>query len=195
MNSSFAQPVHNLFNHPGLRRWLLKLRVPIVVLFVAIWPWWVQPDLIWWGIWISLEGQLIQLWCFACLEKERVLTIRGPYQICRNPMYLGRYLLILGFIAVTGSVLAMAGFTIVYWFYMVNRVKREEPVLEKIFGEPYREYCRDVNRFLPGFKRLDGNFWFFNWKILLSNNGLWNLLATILGYVYLLSMVRFVVSG
>ena len=192
--SSVFEPLHKLFNHPGLRRFLLALRIPIVLVFVALWPWWVQPELLVAGILVSLAGELLQVWCFACIEKEKVLTIRGPYQLCRNPMYLARYLLILGFVIVTGSWLACVLYTVVYWFYMVNRVKREEPVLEKIFEQPYRDYCRDVNRFLPGFGRVDSQFWFFDWQIMLSNNGHWNFLAAVLGWVYVLAMYYWVVN-
>ena len=193
MTFSITEPVHRLFNHPGLRRWLLRLRIPIALLLVALWPWWVRPELIWAGLGISLIGEAIQLWCFACLEKEKVLTIRGPYQLCRNPMYLGRYLLILGFVVTTGNAFMMVLYTLFYWFYMVNRVQREEPVLEKIFDEPYRLYCRQVNRFLPGTKRLDRHFWFFNWKIMFENHGHWNLLAVVAGYGYLLGFQALVV--
>jgi len=186
--------IHTLFNHRGLRRFLLKARVPLVLLLLIAWPWWVKPQLIWYGVGISTIGEALQLWCFACIEKEQVLTIRGPYQLCRNPMYLGRYLLILGFIATTGSVMAMLGYTILYYYYMVNRVKREEPVLEGVFGEPYQAYCRDVHRFMPGRGRFERtNFGFFNGQIMLSNHGHWNLLAAVLAYVYLLTMLRWAV--
>jgi len=187
--------IHGLFNHRGLRRLLLNIRVPLVLLLLLAWPWWAKPQLFWCGVGISAMGEVLQLWCFACIEKEKVLTIRGPYQLCRNPMYLGRYLLILGFIAVTGSVVAMGIYTLVYYYYMVNRVKREEPVLEGIFGEPYRDYCRDVHRFMPGRGRFErGSFSFFNWQIMLTNNGLWNLLAAVVAYVYLMTMLQWVVT-
>ena len=193
MPSSVTDPLHRLFNHPGLRRLLLKLRVPIVVGLTAMWPWWVDTGYLWQGVVVSLIGELIQVWCFACIEKEKVLTIRGPYQLCRNPMYLGRYLMMLGFVVITGSWIAIAAFTVLYWFYMVNRVKREEPVLAGIFGESYDAYCRDVNRFLPAGGRLDKDFWFFRWDIMLSNNGHWNFLAAVAGYVYILAMLQWVV--
>jgi protein-S-isoprenylcysteine O-methyltransferase Ste14 len=194
MPSSFTDPLHRLFNHSGLRRFLLRLRIPIVVALVAVWPWWLDQHLFWAGVAVTLFGEAIQVWCFACLEKEKVLTIRGPYQLCRNPMYLGRYFLILGFIVATGSAIAAAVYTACYWFYMVNRVKREEPVLERIFGDPYRDYLRDVNRFMPGIKRLNREFWFFDWNIMLFNNGHLNLLSVIVGYAYLWGMANWVVT-
>lgn len=185
--------IHTLFNHKGLRRLLLKTRVPLVLLLMVAWPWWAKPQLIWYGVGISALGEALQLWCFACIEKETVLTIRGPYQLCRNPMYLGRYLLILGFVFTTGSVATMLVYTIVYYYYMLNRVQREEPVLAGIFGEAYRAYCRDVYRFMPGGVRFERNsFWFFDQKILLTNNGHWNLLAAVLAYIYLLVMLQWV---
>ena len=168
------------------------MRMPLAVLLIVLWPWWVRPELLALGILVSAIGEFLQVWCFACIEKEKVLTIRGPYQICRNPMYLGRYLLILGFVLLLGSWPIAAGYTVVYWFYMVNRVKREEPVLEGIFGNPYREYCREVNRFMPGFRRLDPDFWFFRWSIMISNNGHWNLLSAVAGYLYIVLMLKYV---
>lgn len=193
MASFVTEPLHRLFNHPGLRRMLLKLRIPIAVVVTALWPWWIDPAWLWIGIVISLVGELLQVWCFACIEKEKVLTVRGPYQLCRNPMYLGRYGLMAGFFVATGSWIAVTGFTVLYWFYMVNRVKREEPVLTEIFGDSYREYCRDVNRFLPVGGRVDRDFWFFDWDIMFSNNGHWNFLAMVAGYGYILAMLYWVV--
>ncbi len=186
MTLSITEPVHRLFNHPGLRRWLLRLRIPIALILVALWPWWVRPELIWAGLGISLIGEAIQLWCFACVEKDKVLTIPGfvvidhtrPLSTVPKP---------------TGNAFMMVLYTLFYWFYMVNRVQREEPVLEKIFDEPYRQYCRQVNRFLPGTKRLDRHFWFFNWKIMFENHGHWNLLAVAVGYGYLLGFQSLVV--
>jgi len=187
--------VHRLFNHKGLRLGLKKLRVPISLALAMGLPWFVRPELLATGAAISVLGVLIQWWCFACLEKEKVLTIRGPYQLCRNPMYLGRYLLIAGFLVTAGAWYVIGAYTIVYYFYMVNRVKREEPVLEGIFGQPYRDYCRDVNRFFPGFKRLDGSFFFFSTRIMLSNNGHWNLLSVVVGYGYIYAMLEWVVNA
>jgi len=40
-------------------------------------------------------------------------------------------------------------YTVIYYFYMVNRVKREEAHLRAVLGAPYAEYCAAVRRFLP----------------------------------------------
>ena len=95
--------------------------MPVFIALVLIWPWLVKIEWLKTGLIISLIGVAIQWWCFACLEKEKVLTIRGPYQLCRNPMYLGRYFLILGFIVAIAQLWVAVIYTIIYWFYMVNR--------------------------------------------------------------------------
>jgi protein-S-isoprenylcysteine O-methyltransferase Ste14 len=131
-------------------------------------------------------GQAIQLWSFASLVKNEQLTARGPYVMVRNPMYLGRYFLILGFVVVTGSVWAAVAYTVFYWFYMDNRVRREETRLAQLLGEPYRHYCATVNRFLPNLLKLGAPaVRFFDLGVMRHNNGHWNLLATLIAWAVL----------
>jgi len=75
------------------------------------------------------------------------LVINGAYKYTRNPQYIGDSLLIIGFMLLTNSWMvyligilalglnALAPFT-------------EEPWLEAHFGENYREYMRQVPRFV-----------------------------------------------
>ncbi|MBC8022628.1 MAG: isoprenylcysteine carboxylmethyltransferase family protein [Burkholderiales bacterium] len=73
----------------------------------------------------------------------------GPYRWVRNPMYLGHLVFFAGLALVLGSWVALAVFAFhVAWFH--RRVREDEERLAAIFGEPYREYCRRVKRWLPG---------------------------------------------
>lgn len=133
---------------------------------------------------ISLAGQAIQTWCFAALVKNRELTVRGPYVLCRNPMYLGRYFLLLGFVCLLSSLIAVVVYTVAYYAYMYGRVAREETRLRRNFGEDYEQYCRTVNRFLPSLRNLrNRNVWFFNREMFLENNAHWNIVLTLAAYV------------
>jgi protein-S-isoprenylcysteine O-methyltransferase Ste14 len=176
--------VHGLFNHPGLRRTLVRLRVPLfIALALALICYakreWFAPALA-----VSLLGEAIQLWCFASLQKNQVLAANGPYAMVRNPMYLGRYLLLLGMLALLGNVWLLAAFTIVYYFYMVNRVRREEALLERTFGAAYESYRARVPRFLPRLAPHDeGRIAFFDWGTFVRNHGLRNLAQVTAFYV------------
>ncbi|MFT5571462.1 MAG: protein-S-isoprenylcysteine O-methyltransferase Ste14 [Cryomorphaceae bacterium] len=190
MNST----VHKTFNNVALRRFALKTRYPMVLLLLVAIAYFSRYDYFWWGFAISCVGGLLQMWCFACLEKERVLAQSGPYMFCRNPMYIARYFLILGIVVILHSPLLVVIYSVFYYYYMVNRVKREELVLADIFGESYVEYCGKVNRFLPSFKavdQLDGEFGKFNFPLMLHNNGHLNILSVLLIWAYLHWSIEF----
>jgi len=177
------EPIHALFNHGGARKVLLLLRVPLALALVCLAIFLAEPGWFLPGLIVSAFGTLLQSWCFASLHKQKTLAVHGPYKIVRNPMYLARYFLILGAVLVTGQVWAIVTFTILYYFYMVNRVKREEQKLQKIFGDEYVEYCHRVHRFFPVTSCPGGTFFFFSKDCFFRNNGYWMPLATIAFYV------------
>lgn len=177
------QSVHDIFNHPVARQAFLKLRYVLFLVLLAALARYADGERLPAGFLVSLFGEVIQLWSFASLVKNEQLTARGPYVLVRNPMYLGRFFLILGPVLLLDNPYLAAVYVVLYYFYMINRVQREEARLTGILGQPYRDYCAQVNRFLPSFSRLsDPAVRFFNWKVLRRNNGHWNLLAMLLFY-------------
>ena len=177
------QPLHSLFNNALLRRCAVAMRVPICLLAIALVCTQIKQPFFFYGLGVSLFGALAQLWCFACLNKNRILSANGPYSLVRNPMYLSRFFLILGGLIQTGNPLLIAVFCVIYYFYMVNRVEREEQKLLGLLGAPYAEYCRQVNRFLPALHPLKGTtLWYANRAYLYRNHGLRNIIAVILYY-------------
>ena len=183
--------INALYNNPRLRRGLLKSRWPLAILFSISLALLMKAQFFWFGLTLSIVGEALQVWCFAALHKKKELAANGPYAVVRNPMYLGRYLLILGAITITGRPFLMILFTIVYYFYMANRVDREEKVLEEIFKDDYRKYCRQVPRFLPLWHdSKKTNLRFFKWKLFFENNAHLNLLAMSIGYLLIYYMIR-----
>jgi hypothetical protein len=87
-------------------------------------------------------------------------------------MYLARFLLLFGCLMFLGNGVVLLLFTTLYYFYMVNRVRREEGRLKEIFGAPYLEHCQRVSRFVP-FRGInsEGRFWFFKWSYFTENHG------------------------
>ena len=94
------------------------------------------------GFIVSMFGLFIQIWCFASLDKNTTLTIRGPYTMVRNPMYLGRFFIPLGFLMLLGQWWLLLAYAVIYWMYMDARVQREEAHLKPIFGAPYDDVLR-----------------------------------------------------
>jgi len=76
------------------------------------------------------------------------LVVDGPYRITRNPMYLGMAVLYVGVAFVLG--LMWAFLFLPFAVIAVDRlvIAREEPYLERKFGEEYVEYKRRVRRWI-----------------------------------------------
>lgn len=181
--SALINLLNEFFSNASLRRLWKKIRVVVgVALLLAVLPL-IRMDWFWIGFGISMFGELIQLWCFASLKKQKELACNGLYVLVRNPMYLGRYFIVLGLVLLLGmpGMYAVLPLTILYGFYMYNRVRREEKTLRGVLGEPYAAYCRTVNRFLPSLEgRHMGTVHFWKWDLLAENHG-WSNLAGLLG--------------
>jgi protein-S-isoprenylcysteine O-methyltransferase Ste14 len=171
--------IRSFFNNPGVRRTYVRLRVPLAVIAIAaVFPF-LRRDWLLAGFVVSMFGEFIQLWSFASLDKNSDLAIRGPYAMVRNPMYLGRYFILLGFLMLLGVWWILVVYTVVYWFYMDTRVEREEAHLRPIFGPRYDEYCGRVRRFIPGAPLPGQPLAYWNWTLFRQNNAAMNLLGTL----------------
>lgn len=112
------------------------------------------------GLLIGVLGAAVALWCVltfafvgrgtpAPFDPPRRLVDRGPYRFVRNPMYIGAALALAGAALFYRSA-PLAGYTALFLgathlFVLLY----EEPTLERLFGEEYRAYRRDVRRWLP----------------------------------------------
>ena len=82
-------------------------------------------------------------------DPPTMLVVDGPYRYVRNPMIAGVLFIVFG------EALGLRSWPHVRWamfFLVLNAVYiplLEEPLLERRFGEAYREYRRHVRRFLP----------------------------------------------
>lgn len=168
-----------LFHHAQLRRLLVTLRAPLAIVALLLVARFAHRDWLLAGFLVSMLGELIQVWCFASLDKASTLAVRGPYTMVRNPMYLGRYFIVLGFMMLLGNWWVLGGYTVLYWLYMDARVQREERRLRPIFGEAYDRYCATVRRFLPGLPATGEKVRYWNWKLFHQNHAGPNAIATV----------------
>jgi protein-S-isoprenylcysteine O-methyltransferase Ste14 len=82
------------------------------------------------------------------MPPERLVT-SGPFALCRNPMYLGHIIFLIGLALTLQSLLGgLIALATIVWFQL--RVVRDERRLRERFGQPYVDYTRRVKRWLPG---------------------------------------------
>jgi len=79
-------------------------------------------------------------------ERAQRLVVSGLYRYSRNPMYLGLVLSLSGWTVLVSSPLCLP---IVFGFMKlidIVQILPEEAALGARFGNPYRSYCAEVNR-------------------------------------------------
>ena len=81
-------------------------------------------------------------------KPSTALVTSGHYRITRNPMYVGMASLYIGLAFAFGLIWAFALLPIVV--VVIDRlvIAREEPYLERLFGEEYLAYKRRVRRWI-----------------------------------------------
>lgn len=72
----------------------------------------------------------------------------GPYRFTRNPMYVAMACAYIGLSLVLNNLWALVLLPVVVIVVDTFVIRREERYLTAKFGEPYREYCARVRRWL-----------------------------------------------
>jgi protein-S-isoprenylcysteine O-methyltransferase Ste14 len=95
-----------------------------------------------------LAGAGVRLWAtlFIGGRKARGVVCEGPYSLCRNPLYVGTFLVVLSqavfFHSLTFGLLLILPVLV----YTQGVVPAEEAYLSQKIGDEYREYCARVPR-------------------------------------------------
>lgn len=133
-----------------LQRWRVTLGFLCGALFIAL----ARPQkwsLVVGGA-IALIGLLIRAWASGHIRKDAALATSGPYAHTRNPLYLGSFIMGLGFTVAAGRPLLLGAVFAAYFFGIYLPVMRVEAVsLAGRFGDAYRLYAQAVPLFLPRF--------------------------------------------
>lgn len=131
------------------------------------------------GILIAIIGHIIRALTigFAYIIRggknkkvyARTLVKNGIFAHCRNPLYLGNILIVIGFGIIINSTLFYFIGIPTFIFIYVAIIKAEEIFLVNKFGEEFTEYCRNVNRFMPNLSGIKKNLkgMKFNWSTLI----------------------------
>ena len=134
--------------HPHLRRLyrIARLRVSIgfvVAVFALLLarPTWLSITT---GGVIAALGEGIRVWAAGHLEKGREVTRSGPYRLMRHPLYVGSFVIGIGFTIAFASGVATAAVVTYLVVMLVVAIRLEEATLRDAFGEEYDRYTRGV---------------------------------------------------
>ncbi len=133
------------------KRILQRIRVPLGFLFGIVFLVFARPEptvLVIGGI-IAAVGILIRAWASGHIRKNQNLAVSGPYSFTRNPLYLGSFVLGVGFTIAAGVWWLALIFIALFLGIYLPVMRVESGDLTKLFGAEYEEYARRVPLFFP----------------------------------------------
>ncbi len=101
---------------------------------------------------VVFMGEAIRVWSAGHLIRNNELTTSGPYAYMRDPFYLGRLFLLIGFCLMSWGynwILLIIGLGVFFFDYMPRKHRKEMARLQEIFGEEYTNYSSYARSLLP----------------------------------------------
>jgi protein-S-isoprenylcysteine O-methyltransferase Ste14 len=132
------------------------------------------------GFFVAASGQLLRAVTIGLEYIKRggrqrqvyadKLVEGGIFAHCRNPLYIGNFVILLGVAVASNSVLFLGSaapfFAFTYWAI----IAAEEDYLRKKFGPKFDDYCGRVNRLVPNLSGVGRTLagMRFNWRRLIT---------------------------
>ena len=135
--------------------WVQRWRVPLGFLSAAFFILLARPRPITLAVGggVSIFGLAVRAWAAGHIRKNTALATSGPYAYTRNPLYLGSFLLGLGFTIGAGQWFLALPFALLFLgiYFPVMRV--ESATLAEMFGDNYKHYASEVPLLFPRLTR------------------------------------------
>jgi protein-S-isoprenylcysteine O-methyltransferase Ste14 len=145
------------------KRFLQRIRIPLGFLFAIVFLIFSRPSAVSLsiGAGIALIGILIRAWASGHIRKARVLAVAGPYGYSRNPLYLGSFIMGLGFTIAAGVWWLALVFAALFIGIYLPVMRVEAGDMRHLFADDFDEYEQHVPLFFPritSWKKIDGGF-------------------------------------
>src|SRR5437870_13682204 len=96
------------------------------------------------GAIVALPGLALRAWASGYLRKNDELATSGPYAHTRNPLYLGSFVIGIGFSIAAGRLYLGLLFLALFVGIYIPVMRVEAATLRKLFGEKFEQYQRAV---------------------------------------------------
>ncbi len=118
----------------------------------------IYPPYNWLGFLFFVVGGVLNIWTDQLFKKNET-TVKpdekpsafiqtGPFNISRNPMYLGMTILLIGIGFILGSLTSFIGFILFIISMEIRFIPMEEKLMLEQFGEEFDAYKKKVRRWI-----------------------------------------------
>lgn len=109
------------------------------------------------GTLLTAAGEALRIYSAGIINKDQTLSRLGPYSRVRNPLYLGSFIMSLGFcVAASNHYVTLIAYPLFFFPVYYSTIFREEAFLSGKFGDEYGRFCREVPRFFPSLRAAEG---------------------------------------
>jgi len=118
-----------------------------------------MPLVAWIGVVVAAAGLAVRLWAVLTLRERYTRTLlthdghalerRGPYRWVRHPGYLGSLLCLNGIALASGNWIVLASSLLATFAAYRYRIRVEDLMLLRTFGDAYASYKREVGAIIP----------------------------------------------
>lgn len=145
-------------NRTGIMGWFDRiryneiLRQGIGLLLVAASAYFVRPGttLVFIGLAIAAFGQVFRIYAAGFIHKNKRLASNGPYALVRHPLYLGNFLILIGFALAAANLYVWIGVLLFFLIWYPAAIAYEDSKLESIFEDEWRAWSKNIRAIIPG---------------------------------------------
>ncbi len=101
------------------------------------------------GAVLAVSGILVRFWASGYIKKNKELATDGPYAFVRHPLYVGNFLIAVGFALACGLWWAWPMLLFFWLIFYPNAIRDEDSKLERIFGDAWRDWAAQTKALLP----------------------------------------------
>jgi len=128
------------------------LRQGIGLLLVAVCAYFANLDkgFVMLGLALAIAGQIFRIYAAGFIHKNKQLATTGPYSLVRHPLYLGNFLIMIGF-TIAAANLYVTLVVVVFWLiWYPAAIAYEDAKLERIFEDEWRAWSKNIRAVIPG---------------------------------------------
>lgn len=134
--------------------------------------------LVWIALFVGCLGQYIRILVAGYVPKgtsgrnthaqvAESLNTTGMYSLCRNPLYLGNFLMMIAPVILVGNWVLILLFCALFWLYYERIIYAEERFLESKFGDDYTSWANTTPIFFPSFRNYTKSILGFSFKTMI----------------------------
>lgn len=114
------------------------------------------------GFTLAILGQLFRIYAAGFIHKNKQLASTGPYALVRHPLYLGNFMILIGFALAAANLYVWIVVGLFFLIWYPAAIAYEDSKLERIFEDQWRDWSKNIRALIPGrfrFKDLRAEGW------------------------------------